>query len=152
GKSLQNYIGINEPPYDMFAKVMKIPDNLLRDWFELLTDRPTEELDRLLAGHPMAAKQTLGRDIVTCYHGSQAAEEAAAEWRRRFSERQDPTEIPEAAIPSSELQDGKIALYKLLVLASLAKTNNEARRLVQGGGVTIGPEREKLTDPAANIT
>src|SRR5271155_3181360 len=68
GKSLGNYIGVGEPAYEQFAKVMSIPDDLMRSWFELLTDRPKEEIDRLLAGHPMEAKKTLGRDIVTFYH------------------------------------------------------------------------------------
>jgi tyrosyl-tRNA synthetase len=99
----------------------------------------------------MQAKQTLGKDIVTFYHAAQAAEEAAAEWRKRFSERQDPTEIPEAPILAAELADGKIWICKLLVLLGLAKSNNEARRLVQQGGVTIGPERTKVDDPTANI-
>lgn len=154
GKSLGNYIGVGEPAYDMFAKVMRIPDSLMREWFELLTDRPRDEIARLAdpqSANLMQAKQTLGKDIVTFYHAAQAAEEAAAEWRKRFSERQDPTEIPEAPILAAELADGKIWICKLLVLLGLAKSNNEARRLVQQGGVTIGPERTKVDDPTANI-
>src|SRR5262249_9791945 len=68
GKSLGNYIGVGESAYEMFAKVMSIPDALLREWFELLTDRPLEEISRLL-GDPMSAKKTLGKDIVRFYHG-----------------------------------------------------------------------------------
>jgi tyrosyl-tRNA synthetase len=151
GKSLANYVGVNEPAYDMFAKVMSISDTLLRSWFELLTDRSAAEIDELLADHPMTAKQSLGQDIVRFYYGGQAAEEAAAEWRHRFSQRQDPTDIPEVVIPAAELSDGKIPIYKLLVLAGLAKSNNVARRLVQGGGVTVGPDREKITDPNTAI-
>jgi tyrosyl-tRNA synthetase len=154
GKSLGNYVGVGETAYDMFAKTMSIPDDLMRDWFELLTDRPADEIARLVNAqttHPMEAKKTLDKDIVRFYHGDQAAEDAAVEWQRRFSERQDPTEIPEVSIPATELSDGKIAIFKLLVLLGLAKSNNEARRSLQQGSVTIGPEREKITDPMANV-
>jgi len=135
----------------MFAKVMSIPDELMREWFELLTDRPAEEVTSLISANPMEAKKTLGRDIIGFYHGDQAATGAALEWKRRFSESQDPVDIPEVAIPASELPDGKIWVCKLLVLAGLAKGNNEARRHIEGGAVTIGPDRQKITDPTANI-
>lgn len=153
GKSLGNYIGVGETAYDMFAKVMRIPDALMREWFELLTDRPADEITRLTdeSANLMQSKQTLGKDIVSFYHGGQAAEDAAAEWRKRFSERQDPTEIAEVTVPRSELADGKVWVCKLLVLLNLAKGNNEARRLVQQGGVTVGPDRTKIADPTANI-
>jgi tyrosyl-tRNA synthetase len=75
------------------------------------------------------------------------------EWQRRFSEGQDPSEIIEVPVPILETTDGRIWVTKLLVLLRFAKSNNEARRLIQGGGVTIGPEssREKITDPTAMI-
>jgi tyrosyl-tRNA synthetase len=154
GKSLGNYIGVGEPAYEMFAKVMKIPDELMREWFELLTARTAEELARLTdpsSTHPKEAKITLGKDIVSFYHGTRAAEEAAEEWRRRNSERQDPSDIPEVGIPSSELKDGQLWICKLLVLAKLAGGNNEARRLIDAGSVTLGPDREKITDQKANV-
>jgi tyrosyl-tRNA synthetase len=154
GKSLGNYVGVGESAYDQFQKTMQIPDALMRQWFELLTDRPGEEVARLTdpnATHPMEAKKTLGRDIVTFYHGESAAAAARAEWEKRFSERQDPTEIPEKAIEASELKEGRIGVLRLLVLLGLASSNNEARRLIQGGGITVGPDRTKLTDPNAAI-
>lgn len=155
GKSLGNYIGVGEPAYEMFAKVMSIPDDLMREWFELLTDRSVEEIKRLTDSnitHPKQAKETLGKDIVEFYYGADTAVEAATEWQRRFSERQDPTEIDEVTISDSECSDGKIWISKLLVLCGLAKSNKEAGRLVQGGGVTLGPDREKITDPKANVS
>src|SRR5262249_35953028 len=85
GKSLGNYVGVGEPAYDQFAKTMSIPDHLMREWFELLTDRPADEIARLTdaqATHPMEAKKTLAGDIVRFYHGEQAAAEARAEWER----------------------------------------------------------------------
>jgi tyrosyl-tRNA synthetase len=156
GKSLGNYIGVGETAYDQFAKTMSIPDDLMSDWFQLLTDRSPEEVSRLTDAnqtHPMEAKKTLGKDIVTFYHGPQAAEEAKAEWERRFSKRHDPTDIPGVSVPRSEMADGHIWIVRLLVLLGLAKGNNDARRLIQGGGVTIGPEEEKvkLTDVNAKV-
>jgi tyrosyl-tRNA synthetase len=135
----------------MFAKVMSIPDDLMREWFELLTDRSTDEVASLIAANPMQAKKTLGQDIVRFYYGEPAATEAAEEWKRRFSEDQDPSDIREVEIPASEIKDGKIWICKLLVLAGLAKGNNEARRHIEGGGVTIGPDRQKIIDPTANV-
>ena len=175
GKSLCNYIGVAEPPYEMFAKTMSIPDDLMQEWFELLTDRTAEEITKLINSaqtHPKDAKMTLAKDIVEFYYGKQPttatttssttssttttttttpASEAAAEWERRFSHGQDPTDIPERPVPASELIDGKIGICQLLVLVQLAKSNNEARRAVEGGGVTIGPNKEKITDPKAIV-
>jgi tyrosyl-tRNA synthetase len=150
GKSLGNYIGVGEPAYDQFAKTMSIPDTLMPEWFTLLTNRSAEEIARLTdpqATHPRLAKEILGKDIVTFYQGEAAATAAAEEWRKRFSQGGDPSEIQEIGVPGTLLVDGKIGIVKLLTMLGLAKSNNEARRLIQGGGVTIGPEREKVLDP-----
>jgi tyrosyl-tRNA synthetase len=154
GKSLGNYVGVGETAYDQFAKTMSIPDNLMGDWFTLLTERSPEEIARLTdsqATHPRQAKEILGKDIVTFYHGEAAALAAAEEWRKRFSQRQDPTDIPEVVVPAASLTDGKMPVAKLLVALGLAASNKEARRLIEGGGVTIGPEREKVTDVNAVV-
>jgi tyrosyl-tRNA synthetase len=154
GKSLGNYVGVGEPAYEQFAKTMSIPDALMAEWFTLLTDRPHQEIGVLTDAaqtHPMTAKKTLAGDVVRFYHGEAAAAEAQAEWERRFSTRQDPTEIPDAPVPASELKDGKIAVAKLLTLAKLTASNGEARRLIQQGGVTMGPDRTKVTDPQGEV-
>jgi tyrosyl-tRNA synthetase len=154
GKSLGNYIGVGEGPYDQFAKVMSIPDDLMREWFELLTDRPAEDVVRLIDSqvtHPMQAKKLLGKDIVAFYHGPAAAEEAATEWQGRIPGGQDPKQINEVAVPTAELTDGKMPIAKLLVRLGLAESNNDARRAVEQGGVTLGPNREKVTDPTALV-
>jgi tyrosyl-tRNA synthetase len=152
GKSLGNYLGVGDSAYDQFAKTMSIPDTLMGEWFTLLTDRTAEEIVRLVDAqvtHPRQAKETLGMDIVRFYHGESAAMAAAEEWRKRFSNRQDPTDVPEVVFAATNLTDGKFPVAKLLVALGLAKSNNEARRLIEGGGVTIGPEREKISDPNA---
>jgi tyrosyl-tRNA synthetase len=150
GKSLGNYIGVGEPAQEQFDKTMSIPDPLMREWFELLTDRTEAEIHTLTdpqATHPMAAKKTLGRDIVTFYHSEEAARAAEAEWVSRFSKGEDPKDIPEKEIPASELTDGKVGICRLLVLVGFATTNAEAQRAVEkSSGVTIGPDRQKITD------
>ncbi len=154
GKSLGNYIGVGESAYDMFAKTMSIPDDLMGKWYELLTNRPIDEITRLTdaqATHPMEAKKTLGKEIVAFYYGADTAVQAATEWQHRFSERQDPTEMEEKTIPAAAIENGRLGVCKLLVQVGFAKSNNEARRYVQEGSVTTGPEREKITDPNAQI-
>jgi tyrosyl-tRNA synthetase len=151
GKSLGNYVGVGESAYDQFAKTMKIPDTLMPQWFELLTDRAVAETSALIATDPMEAKKTLGGDIVTFYHGAGETAAARAEWERRFSRGEDPSEIPEVELPSSAPTDGAIPAAKLLVQLKLAKSGNEGRRLIEQGGVTIGPDRTKITDPNALI-
>jgi tyrosyl-tRNA synthetase len=154
GKSLGNYIGVAEPAQSMMDKVMKIPDELMCEWFELLTDRTAEGIAVLTdpgQGNPRDAKLILGKDIVAFYHGSGPAAEAEAQWRLKFTEKKDPDEMPEYWVPADKMVDGCIEIVVLLVLLGWAKSKNEARRMVEGGGITIGPDREKITDPKAKI-
>jgi len=151
GKSLGNYIGVGESAYEQFAKTMSIPDTLLSEWFQLLTDRPQDEIDALIAGHPMNAKKQLGRDIVAFYHGAETAQQAQEEWEKRISGGGDPTDIPDVPVPKADLNDGRMLIGKLLVQLKLAKSNSEGARAVLGGGVTIGPDREKISDPKATV-
>lgn len=155
-KSLGNYVGITEPPGEMFGKLMSISDDLMPAYFELCTDVPLEEVDQMrsdLAGgavHPMELKKRLGREIVTIYHSPEAAAEAQAEFERVFSQRETPQEMPEVRLDGAELEDGAIWIVKLLVDAGMAPSNSEARRLVQQGAVTLNGER--VDDPFAKIT
>lgn len=154
GKSLGNYIGVAEPAQAMMDKIMSIPDSIMREWFELLTDRPAAEIDVLVDGSKSQlrdSKLTLGEDIVAFYHGADAARKARAEWLKQKSQGQDPTDIVEYVVPAAELSDGKIWIGRLLVLLGWAKSNNEARRFVDQGAVNVGPERTKITDPKATV-
>jgi tyrosyl-tRNA synthetase len=146
GKSLNNYIGVNESAKEQFGKTMSIPDHLLREWFELLTDRPADDVARLLAGHPMEAKKTLAADIVTTYHGQDAAVQARNDWEAQFSIGRDPENIDEVTIPIAELQGGTLPANKLLVAAGLCKSGNEARQKILEGAFNYGPERTKPVD------
>jgi tyrosyl-tRNA synthetase len=157
GKSLGNYVGVGDPPSGetgQFDRTMSIPDHLMPEWFTLLTNRPADEIARLTdpaQTHPMEAKKTLGKDITRFYHGDAAAEAACDEWVRRFSGGEDPTDIPEVNVPAGEVSEGKAGIVKLLSLLGLAKSNNDARRVIEGGGVNIGPDRERITDPKATV-
>jgi tyrosyl-tRNA synthetase len=157
GKSLGNYIGVGDPPggeTGQFDRTMSLPDPLMAEWFTLLTDRPAEEIARLTdpaQTNPKEAKKVLGKDIVRFYHGDAAAEEAAADWERRIPGGGIPKDIPEKDIAGAEVSGGQLGIVRLLVLGGLAKSNNEARRAVEGGGVTIGEDRQKITDPKANV-
>jgi tyrosyl-tRNA synthetase len=153
GKSLGNYVGVGDSSYDQFAKIMSIPDELMKEWFALLTNLSSLQINDLLDAsktHPLEAKKTLGKNIVGFYHGDSVANEAAEEWVKRFSQRQDPTDIPVVVLNATQLAGCTVT--KLLVFLDFAKSNNDARRLIQGGGVTIGPDKTKITDPNQVIT
>jgi len=150
GKSLGNYIGIAEKAYDMFGKTMSIPDELMPEWFGLLTDRTDADVKSLLE-NPRKAKEELAKDIITFYYGAQAAAEAADEFVKVHRSKEVPTDIREVDIPAAELTDGKIWICKLLVLCGLAESNSAARRAVDAGSVRIGDEREKVSDGKANV-
>jgi tyrosyl-tRNA synthetase len=145
GKSLGNYIGIHESPKEQFGKTMSIPDDLMREWYTLLTARPLEEIDRLLAS-PLEAKKTLAGDVVRWFHGPEAAAAARADWD--LSARgQDPAAIDEVKIPAG----GEVKILDLLVAAGLAKSKSEARKKVEEGAVNFGPDRTKVGDWQASV-
>ncbi|HID55660.1 TPA: tyrosine--tRNA ligase [Candidatus Poribacteria bacterium] len=150
-KSLGNYIGIEEPPFEMFGKIMSIPDELMIDYFVLTTDVPMQEIRRIEEGlkngtiHPKEAKKRLAREIVTMYHSAEAARKAEEEFERVFAQKEMPSEMPEVKISPSELKDGRIWSVKLLVLAGMAKSNREARNLILQGAMRLDGER--ITSP-----
>ncbi|NOY79320.1 MAG: tyrosine--tRNA ligase [Calditrichaeota bacterium] len=151
-KSLGNYIGINEPPNDMFGKTMSIPDNLIYTYFELATDVPNEELEQIKKQledpgiNPRDLKAKLAFEIVKIYHGETAAKSAREEFERVFSQKQLPDDMPEFVLKKSE---GKIWIVRLMASAGLVKTNAEARRLIQQGAVSI--DGQKITDTNLEI-
>ncbi|GIW87928.1 MAG: tyrosine--tRNA ligase [Isosphaeraceae bacterium] len=154
GKSLGNYIGVSEPPESQFGKIMSIPDEPMRQYFTLLTDLPQEEIDALLAPgvNPRDAKERLGKLIVSQYHGCEAAEAAAEAFRRRAAG-EDPLEIPEIVLDRGLLDaEGRIAAPRLIVALGLESSTSNARRVIEQGGVNLGPDRTVLTDPRAAIT
>jgi tyrosyl-tRNA synthetase len=142
-KSLGNYVGITEPPQDMFGKLMSIPDELMWNYYELATDRSEQEIAQLksevLGGklHPMDAKMKLGEEIVSTFHGAEAGRKAAAHFQRVFRDRQAPVEAPVTKIARGPAKK----LTALLVELSLAPSKGEAERLIKQGGVEINEQR-----------
>ena len=147
-QSLENYIGITEAPNEMFGKTMSIPDHLLNDWFTLCTDVPLEEVGELIKGNPRDAKVRLAKEIVTIYHGKEAGKEAEDYFIRTFSKREEPVDAPEASIPTDLDED--ILIATLIAKLDLTSSAGEARRMIEGGGVSIGGE--KITDPRTTKT
>ncbi|MCC7145661.1 MAG: tyrosine--tRNA ligase [Phycisphaeraceae bacterium] len=146
-KSKGNYVGVLDKPDEMFGKIMSIPDELMPNYFQLLTDLPPERIASLLdqnTTHPRQAKDILGRVIVEELHNPDAANAASAEFRRRFSEGQLPTDMESRPVSSSP-----IGILKLICEVGFAPSNSEARRLVEQGGVSLG--EQKITDPAAMV-
>ncbi len=153
GKSLGNYIGVGEPPEAQFGKIMSIPDEPMRQFFTLLTDLPLAEVDRLLSEgtNPRDAKEVLGKAIVSQYHGDDAAEAAAAAFRRR-GEGLDPEAIPEATIPRDLLDaDGRITAPRLIAALGFESSTSNARRTIDAGGFNVGPDRAVIKDTNAMI-
>ncbi len=138
-KSLGNYIGVAEAPENMFGKVMSIPDSIIMNYFELVTDVPDEELDefkRLLARieiNPMELKKRLGREIVTWLHNKDAAIEAEAHFARVVQNKEIPDEIEEY----SYNLNGEVDLKDLLTSIKMAKSRSDAGRLIDQGAVSI---------------
>ena len=118
GKSLGNYIGISEDPYEMTKKFMQVPDSLMRAYFELLTDVPLEEINQILAGHPKAAKVTLGQLVVKQYHDATAASEAAQRWQREIGAGELPSDLREVEL-SRDLLDATGCLPAATLLKAL---------------------------------
>jgi tyrosyl-tRNA synthetase len=139
-KSLENYIGIAEPPKEIFGKIMSISDELMFRYYELLSDASAEKITTIKRGdiHPRDAKEELSKEIVARYYGAEAAQKAADEFASVFKERQSPVDVEEVIISC----EGKCMwLPKVLVLAGLAKSNSEAKRLIEQGGVSIDDKR-----------
>jgi tyrosyl-tRNA synthetase len=153
GKSLGNYIGVAESAENQFGKIMSVPDEPMRQYFTLLTELPLNEVDRLLAPgvNPRDAKEVLGKAIVSQYQGADAAERAAAEFRRRAAG-EDPEEVPEATLTAGKLDtERRIPAFILLKEVGLESSTSNARRVIEQGGLTVGPDREPITDPKTLI-
>jgi tyrosyl-tRNA synthetase len=132
-KSLGNYVGIDEPPQEMFGKIMSISDDLMWRYYELLTDISMHDI-RLLRdnSNPRDIKANLAKKIITDFHSSEAADAAEDEFNRIFRSRDVPNEIEERAVTPQRWK-----LPRLLVELGLAPSMAEARRLIEQGGVRL---------------
>lgn len=149
-KSLGNYIGIDEPPAEMFGKTMSIPDELIVKYMTLVTDLDLEEIRGLERGmaagevNPRDAKLRLAHALVRMYHGQEAADAAREEFLRVFSRGELPSELPELAVAAGEMD-----AVRLLRETGMAASNSEARRLIGQGAVRLDGLR--VTDPNAPL-
>ncbi len=142
-KSLANYIGITEPPGEMFGKLMSISDDLMWRYFEVLSFRPLGDIQGLRRAvdegrNPRDVKFELAMEIVGRYHDDKAAEAAKAEFVSRFQKGAMPEDMPEVSVAS---ENGKIGVAHLLRAASLVQSTSEAFRMIQQGAVRIDGER-----------
>ncbi len=150
-KSLDNYIGISEPPEEMYGKTMSIPDTLIVRYFTLTTDADPVEVRKMEEGmesgelNPRDAKARLAREIVTLYHGPEAAKKAEEHFETVFRQRELPEEIEEYFI-----MFGNRWICAVIKDSGMAKSNSEARRLIQQGGVKLDGERISDVDLQLN--
>ncbi|HEX8289542.1 MAG TPA: tyrosine--tRNA ligase [Pyrinomonadaceae bacterium] len=150
-KSLGNYIGIDEPASEMFGKIMSISDELMWEYYELLTDVTIDEINALRfrcesgAENPRNVKVNLAKLIINDFHSAEAAFAAEDEFNRRFVKKEMPDEIEEKNVVA-----GTYKLADLLVQTNLAASKGEAKRLIEQGGVKIGGE--KVSDAKADFT
>ncbi len=143
-KSFDNYIGITDPPREIYGKTLRIPDRLISSYFELTSDISSEELaviKRQLTDptvNPRDLKRKLARTLVTMYHSPDAAKSAEEEFDRIFVEKETPDQIEEFHL---SLPNGDTSIIALLVRTQMASSRSEARRLIEQGGVSIDGER-----------
>ena len=131
-KSLNNYVGITEPPSTMFGKIMSISDDLMYRYYLLLTDLSVAQIEEVKKQHPRQAKEELAKIIVRDFHSQKAADEAAEEFRRVFSEKQLPEDLE-----SHIVQSGNYSAIALIRDSGLVPSNSEARRLIRQGAVSL---------------
>ncbi|RUM58451.1 MAG: tyrosine--tRNA ligase [Persephonella sp.] len=143
-KSYGNYVGIKEPPEEMFGKIMSIPDSLMWDYWALLTDLTEEEIEEMKDGveknrlHPRDIKMKLAFYIVERFHSKEDAERAKEHFEKVFSRKQLPDNIPE---PKLEVNSDEILLPDLILKVGYAPSKSEGRRLIKSGAVKINGEK-----------
>jgi len=141
-KSLGNYVGITEPPADMYGKLMSVSDALMFRYFELVTRVSEDEIARLRGLHPMEAKKRLARTVTAMYHGEAAAAAAEAGFARVVQAKEVPDNIEVVHLTTAS---GNEPAWRVVVLAGMAASNSEGRRLIQQGAVEMDGSR--VSDP-----
>jgi len=146
-----NYIGIEEPPEEMYGKVMSLPDHVMLDYYRLLTRFTPDQIASINQGladgslHPRDVKMQLAWEIVSIFHGDEAAEKAEQHFRTVFQERELPPEMPTYSV------EGSINIVDLLSASGLTKSKGEARRLIQQGGVRLNGEKVKSIEEMVTV-
>ncbi|MDH3689808.1 MAG: tyrosine--tRNA ligase [Gammaproteobacteria bacterium] len=152
-KSLGNYVGITEPPREMFGKLMSISDDLMWRYYELLSARSLEEIEGYRrqveqdSANPRDSKFELAMEIVARFHDTQAARKAKDDFVSQFQRGAVPDDIPEKTV---SIEDGKIALSNVLKAAGLTPSTSDALRMIKQGAVRIDGVR--VDDPKLELT
>ena len=152
-KSYNNYIGIQEPPKDIYGKVLSITDALMWRYYELLSSKSSGEIEALKkavatgAVHPKQAKMDLAREMVARFHSEAQATAAENDFNKVFSQHGLPSDIEEVTMTASADKKG---LLQLMTDLQMAASNSEGRRLVTQGGVSVN--EEKVTDPMLQLS
>jgi tyrosyl-tRNA synthetase len=157
-KSLGNYVGIAEAPAEQFGKLMRVPDELMKQYFELATAWPLEraqDVEHALEQgdtKPVEAKRLLARTVVDLYHGDGAGATAEAEFDRVFVAHDAPEDVPDVVIPVDDVREGVVRVATLLARAfpEAVPSNKEGRRKIQQGGVRL--DGEVVTDADAAVS
>jgi tyrosyl-tRNA synthetase len=147
-KSKGNYIGVTDEPNDMFGKVMSISDDMMANYFTLLTDLPAEKIAELTNSqktHPKEAKVLLAKTIISQFYDAGAADSAAEQFEKVFAQKQLPDEMPEFKLPAEP-----VSVKQLLINCKLVESGGDAKRMCAQSAVTI--DGQKVTDPNAQIT
>ncbi len=147
-KSKDNYIGVTDEPNDMFGKVMSISDDMMENYFTLLTDLPADKIAELLnpdKTHPKEAKVLLGKTIVETFYNKATAQLAAGEFEKVFAQGQLPDEMPEIEMAAEAMMASK-----LVFACGLVESGGEAKRSIKQSAVSI--DGEKVSDPNEQIT
>jgi len=145
-KSLGNYVGIAEPPQEIFGKLMSISDDLMWRYVELLSFEPPATIAQWKKDHPREVKARFAKEIVARFHSREAATRAEEDFESRFREGEMPSEMPELRLSAPT---GGIAIVQLLKLANLTPSTSEAQRMIEQGGVKLDGER--VSDKALKI-
>jgi tyrosyl-tRNA synthetase len=174
-KSLANYVGITEPPGEMFGKMMSIPDELMWPYYELLTDRAPKEIASLQKEvssgelHPMDAKIRLAQEVISDFHGEDAARKAVDNFQRVFRDRQAPAEMEEISLTrvpgglttsrqssanvseliTIPLSSGLIKWSRLLADLGQVSSTSDAERVIKQSGFEI--DGQQVNDPASRL-
>jgi tyrosyl-tRNA synthetase len=153
-KSLGNYVGITEPPGQMYGKLMSISDEVMLAYYPLVSGLSGPEADQVAAGvrdgriHPMEAKKRLARSVVTQFHGADAGREAEEAFARQFQAREVPADVPRVRY---EARLGvEVRVIHLVAATGLTSSHSEARRLIEQGGIRI--DQERVDDPNRTLT
>jgi len=149
-KSYGNYIGITEPPEDMFGKVMSISDELMWQYWQLLTDLTVEEIEKMKKDvesgliHPMEVKKELAMYIVERFHSKEEAVKAKEHFEKVYSKKEIPDDIPVVKVQDLNIQQQEVELFELVFMLNLSPSKAEAKRLIKQGGVKL--DGQKIED------